>query len=655
MTRVLLVDNHDSFTFNIAHLVAAAGGGMPDVMENDAAECPSVSRYTHVIIGPGPGTPNNPADTGHSVTLYREALEKGIPVLGVCLGMQLMAVEHGGAVGHAPEPMHGRENLMSLTDRAHSDPVLGALPQSFTAVRYHSLAVLEPGNELEVMARASDGTAQAVRHRSRRVWGVQFHPESIRSEAGVDLMRAFLKQDRTATHTIVASDWKSLESTPEDLFAELFAHEPTAVWLDSGSDDPRSRYSYMGVPERVLEHRVGQQPLMERIAEELDRYRLDAAGLAIATECGGFALGFVGYIGYGIGEETLGVPGLASQKGHIPDAALPFLESAVVIDHEGHRVRRIALSTLEKAFAAAPDTIPAVKGSSTEPPVLVTDSEIEFAVDFRHCRDKYLSLIDRCHRFIEDGESYELCLTNEGRLRGEFDPFEVYRRLRALARVPYGAFLKFPKFAVASASPERFLEVSAEGQVESRPIKGTRPRAEGAADHALKQELLESEKDRAENLMIVDLVRNDLSRVCAPGSVHVPSIYAVESFPSVHQLISTVRGTLGPGNSAVDALEASFPGGSMTGAPKLRTVQLLADMEAGERGVYSGAIGWISLNGALSLSIVIRTAVIDEHGASFGVGGAITRLSNAADEYREILTKARTVVSALSGAERPRR
>lgn len=676
MTRVLLVDNHDSFTFNIAHLVAAACGELPDVLPHDAPQVTDLSAYTHLIIGPGPGTPSNPADCGHSRSLYREALELDIPVLGVCFGMQLMAVCAGGSVERAPEPMHGRERVMTLEPGAHDDPVIGALPSTFTAVRYHSLAVTDAGANLDVLATAADGTAQALRHRLHRAWGVQFHPESIRSEAGLDLMRAFLATHIHPTHTLLASAPIPLSVAPDELFARFFGDSEASVWLDSASDDARSRFSYLGHAAHTLAHRVGESTntFVQRLRTELASYRLDADGLAIAESCGGFGLGYAGYIGYGIGEETLrtdaqNVDGLRSRNPEQPDAVMHFLDRALVIDHNERTVRALALAPCGRGRGEADaaqawvqeasaliETRTASAPRAASVPTPVTDAEIESTVQFRHSRERYLELIDECHRLIDAGESYELCLTNEGHIRGEYDPWEVYRVLRELSRVPYGALLRCGDFSVASASPECFLSVTATGEVESRPIKGTRPRGTGHTDAVLRAELHDSEKDRAENLMIVDLVRNDLSRVCDPGTVHVPSIFAVESFPTVHQLISTVRGTLSPGRTAVDALEVTFPGGSMTGAPKLRTVQLLNTMEEGERGVYSGAIGWVSLSGALSLSIVIRTAVIDAHGATFGVGGAITRLSDPDEEYSEIITKARTVVTALTASEgRPRR
>nr|WP_272902471.1 aminodeoxychorismate synthase component I [Brevibacterium daeguense] len=278
---------------------------------------------------------------------------------------------------------------------------------------------------------------------------------------------------------------------------------------------------------------------------------------------------------------------------------------------------------------------------------------IETSFLARHDKQHYLDLIRRCQELIRAGETYEVCLTNMLEFPQGLSPLPTYLRLRAAARVPYGALLRCGSFSVLSASPECFLRVDADGWVETRPIKGTRPRGlTGVQDAELMAELTSSEKDRAENLMIVDLARNDLSRVCEHGSVHVPALFHVESFPSVHQLISTVRGRLRPQRTGFDAIRAAFPGGSMTGAPKRRTLRIIDDLEDGPRGVYSGALGWISLSGALELSVVIRTAVVTEDRATFGVGGAITALSDPEEEYEETLVKARTIASALLADDR---
>jgi len=201
---------------------------------------------------------------------------------------------------------------------------------------------------------------------------------------------------------------------------------------------------------------------------------------------------------------------------------------------------------------------------------------------------------------------------------------------------------------VASSSPERFLRIQPDGQVETRPIKGTRPRGVGPEhDAALALALAESEKDRAENVMIVDLLRNDLSRVCRPGTVRVPELFALEHYATVHHLVSTVVGDLAPGHDAVDVLRAAFPGGSITGAPKVRAMQIIAELEPTARGVYCGAIGYLSTTGTLDASIVIRTYLVRGRDVYFQVGGGIVADSDPEQEYWETLDKARGLIAAL--------
>jgi para-aminobenzoate synthetase component 1 len=226
----------------------------------------------------------------------------------------------------------------------------------------------------------------------------------------------------------------------------------------------------------------------------------------------------------------------------------------------------------------------------------------------------------------------------------------LYRRLRERNPAPFAAFLDFPEAVILSASPERFLHVDAAGRVETRPIKGTRPRGIGPEhDAALAEALAESAKDRAENLMIVDLMRNDLSRVCSPGTVRVPELFALEHYATVHHLVSTVVGELAPGCNALDLLRGAFPGGSITGAPKIRAMEIIAELEPSQRSVYCGSIGYYSLTGALDTSIAIRTVIAPsrQDRVYFSAGGGIVADSDPEQEYRETLHKARGMIDAL--------
>jgi para-aminobenzoate synthetase len=241
-----------------------------------------------------------------------------------------------------------------------------------------------------------------------------------------------------------------------------------------------------------------------------------------------------------------------------------------------------------------------------------------------------------------------VCLTTELCSAATVPPFAAYRALRARNPAPFAALVRLGELSVLSSSPERFLRVDRARTVESKPIKGTTPRsADPAEDARLRDRLRASADFRAENLMIADLVRNDLGKVCALGSIHVPGLMVVESHATVHQLVSVVRGTLRPGVGALDAVRASFPGGSMTGAPKLRTMEIIDALEGRPRGVYSGALGFLSVNGTADLNIVIRTLVVTPRGMSVGAGGAILAGSDADAEVEEMLLKARAVLDAI--------
>jgi para-aminobenzoate synthetase len=474
---------------------------------------------------------------------------------------------------------------------------------------------------------------------------------------------------------------------PVAAYTDLFAASAHSFWLDSGLEagpeagpasgpapDQRSRFSFMGdgtgpLAEYVT-YRVGDgvtvhthdgpprrlaQPFLDFLDARLtERPAGVPDGLPFE-----FNLGYVGYLGYELKAET---GGSAAYPAATPDAAMVFADRMVVLDHQERQCYLLCLSQAGSDDTPATTWLRRTAGRLRAPRLAVapdpphpgtlapSDGHRALAghgAHLRHERDPYLKKIDECLAEIRAGESYEVCLTNMVTLPGRIDQLAVYRRLRALSPVPYGALLRFPEVGVLSASPERFLSVTAAGMVESRPIKGTRPRgATPEADERLRLDLSTHEKDRAENLMIVDLVRNDLNRVCQPGSVQVPALFAVETYAPVHQLVSTIHGTLRPECTAVDCVRAAFPGGSMTGAPKIRSMEIIDRLEEGPRGVYSGALGWFGRSGAADLSIVIRTIVTSGETASFGVGGAILALSDPAGEFEETMVKAAAMVAA---------
>jgi para-aminobenzoate synthetase component 1 len=261
----------------------------------------------------------------------------------------------------------------------------------------------------------------------------------------------------------------------------------------------------------------------------------------------------------------------------------------------------------------------------------------------------YLDAVARVREYIIAGDIFQANLSQRFQCALIEPPFDLYRRLRRRNPAPFAAYLGFADISILSASPERFLRLDQQNRlVETRPIKGTRPRGLGPMhDAALGRALAESAKDRAENVMIVDLLRNDLSRVCRPGTVRVPELFALEHHPTVHHLVSTVLGELAPGASAVDLIRATFPGGSITGAPKVRAMEIIAELEPLQRGVYCGSIGYISATGAMDTSIVIRTYLALGGQIYFQAGGGIVADSDVELEYRETLDKARALIETL--------
>jgi len=603
---VLIIDNYDSFTFNLVHAVAGITGEMPIVVRNDEMDWPSLRQldFDAVVISPGPGRPDRARDFGVS----RDAiLHAEVPVLGVCLGHQGIAHLFGAAVAEV-EPVHGYASEVIHAD----DELFCGIPERFSAIRYHSLAVVEPlPAGLRKIAWSADGTLMALRHTSRPIWGVQFHPESVSTEYGIDLLRNFLSI-RPGTRD--ASRVFPCPHLPPVLFRELFSHEPYAFWID------RAPITYMGASSVVL-------------TNELPPPRSSAALPDLPFL---FQSGYVGYFGYEWSRPH-------KHQSPYPDSIFLRVENFLALDHRDNTLWLVGekpwRDDIERRIRAV---TPCERAKWNRPAP---------AVHYRITRDAYLEKIRECLRLIRAGESYELCLTNQLCVESEIPALDYYETLRRTNPAPYSAFLQLGDIQVASTSPECFLRIDEHRQAESRPIKGTIRRGRDAAeDEALRNRLASDARFRAENLMIVDLVRHDLARVCEVGSVRVPRLMEVETYPTVHQLVSTISGRLRHGVSTIDCIRALFPGGSMTGAPKRRSVELLDELEPAARGIYSGAIGYLGDNGTADLSMVIRTAVFHKGHVTLGVGGAIVAQSDPAAEWDEMELKAQALLRAFEEA-----
>ncbi len=707
--RTLLIDNHDSYTYNVFHLLAAASGEEPMVVNNDAVSWRVLSRsdFDAFVLSPGPGRPERWHDFGvcRDILRYSE-----VPVLGICLGHQGLGNMLEGGVGSAPEAMHGRLSRV----RHEGTGLFRDVPQDFEVVRYHSLAITGPmGPEGRETAWAEDGVVMGAEHRSRPMWGVQFHPESIATEHGRKIAENFFslaerhEERRTGTPRLRRSrgqqrpdapaaaapaadrpgpaedasglrlEWRELagQAPTEQLYERFFGDFEASFWLDS-ADAPTwlAQCSYFGTSagpgaalvsydveagevavERDGVRSVQHKSIFDFLDRELARNRVEPpAGFER-----GLLGGYVGYLGYEC-KADCGARNLHTSD--LPDAAFMLANRVIAVDHHRDRTFLFALGPAGDPEAGRwlDYAEPIVAAAIAEPPPeapLAPPSDPGGQIEFRsgRGRERYLADIARSQAELAAGESYEVCLTDQFSTDASPDPYALYRRLRRANPAPFAAFLRFGESAIVSSSPERFLSVDRERKVQARPIKGTVSRHEDPAEDAARVAFLEAdEKTKAEHLMIVDLLRNDLGIVCEVESVAVPDLMVVEPYATVHQVVSTIVGDLEPRRSAAECVRACFPGGSMTGAPKERTMEIIDDLEEEARGVYSGGIGYFGLDGTTDLSIVIRTIVMRPGRTTIGAGGAIVMQSDPEDEFDEILLKARapmaTIAEAVTGS-----
>lgn len=455
---------------------------------------------------------------------------------------------------------------------------------------------------------------------------------------------------------------------------EVFRDRPFSFFLDSGMDPQRlGRHSFMGSDPFLVMRSRGERIVIDGpegetvilgnpfdvLGDLLKRYTTDGGPSTLP-----FAGGAVGYLSYDLGHFVETLPSTAVDDLQLPECYLAFYDAVVAFDHLQGRAYIAAngfpetgsarltqaqarVEDLRRKLATAPHETPSDGLCAGHPGSTPVGLRSNFT------RDGYIEAVETVKEYIRAGDIFEANISQRFEADMPLPPYDLYRRLRAINPAPFASYLNLDGVTVVGSSPERFLRVRGD-LVETRPIKGTRPRGrDDDTDRALALALINSVKDRSEHMMIVDLERNDLGRVCRYGSVRVTELTALEKYATVFHLTSTVEGRLRPGNGTVELLRATFPGGSITGAPKVRAMEIIDELEPTRRSVYTGAIGYIGFNGDLDLNIVIRTMLVKNGKAYFQVGGAVVYDSDSESEYLETLDKAKALIHALSMVPEP--
>ncbi|GBE77788.1 Putative aminodeoxychorismate [Sparassis crispa] len=754
--RILLIDSYDSFTHNLVSLCRQA---IPDsevhIIKNDVVSIADLVTllpyFSAVVVGPGPGSPKNPEDIGVVKYIWSVADEHLIPVFGVCLGLQSLAVEFGAKLRRLRVVKHGQ-----ISRILHGGLEIFKGVGTVAAVRYHSLHVELQGNEeVEPLAWADDGeengrVVMAVKHRTRPFWAVQYHPESVCTRGGGDeVVRNFWRLAKnwaaithrivrpwdTSIEDIVGPAWPSLQflstssiqcsrkSVVATRVLELPGLEVTEmceilgvadectdfVLLDSAAKP--GRFSIIGCLDTsspLISYWVGQPHVHVRkhlqiTVEELgdqDIWSWLAKFMHARKAQGGvkdipFWGGLAGFLSYELGVQCLSPLVRAEPRLH-PDVNLAFVERSIIVDSVSAKVYVQSLRQdddvwfddvalrLKRGMRVPEDEVPSSppkrrRKSTTTSPTVVTLPD----------RELYISRIKEAKDYLFSGDSYELCLTAPTRIsvpkaapatsRNTSSSWDLYKTVRDRNPAPHSAYLRLHPSTLVSSSPERFLSFSRPPRThcQLRPIKGTVRKAPGVTRAIAEEALAGSAKEVAENLMIVDLIRHDLHGVVG-ADVDVKQFCQVEEYETVWQLVSVIEGKVSNEadlhsdiNMGWEVLRRSLPPGSMTGAPKKRSVEILRRLESCERGIYSGVFGYWCVGGGGDWSVTIRSCFKYDspHGPQdhptpkaddtdsrvestsdewvLGAGGAITALSDPEAEWEEMIVKVESVMRAF--------
>ncbi|TGE32340.1 aminodeoxychorismate synthase component I [Desulfosporosinus sp. Sb-LF] len=669
---IFLLDNYDSFTYNLYQYFGELGEDII-VKRQDACSLVEIDEMHPdlIVISPGPCTPNEAPLSLAVIEYFRGK----IPILGVCLGHQAIGQFFGGNIVRANRPVHGKTVLI----RHDQQGVFSNLVNPLEVTRYHSLIIERSSLPAEflITAETDDGEIMGIRHIALPLEGIQFHPEAILTQSGHQLLKNALQNAKKWQIRNSPSPWvvKPLSApvSPHLLF-QAFKEKPSPFFLDSGKDYKElGCYSYMGSspfleataysdqlnlfwPNRLREEMIPlpKTESLHFLNEASSKYQVLHAPFP-------FSGGAVGFLSYDLKNVIESLPDCAEDDLNLPLWRFAWYDGIVVYDHHCEKYWIVACGIDETGTCHADlahvriESLEQIlyKFVSEKPSELedlgnpTTDSHL---IDPSVSREQYISDLKRVIDYIYAGDIYQANLTQRFSLDWEGDAWNLYSQLHRQNPAPFAVFLPYQDFQILCSSPERFIRIKSDGLIETRPIKGTRPRGNSPSeDQRLALELQNSLKDRAELTMIIDLERNDLGRICEFGTVKVPDLITLEKYPTVWHLASTITGQLLQGLKPSDILQAVFPGGSITGAPKIRSMEILEELEPFKRGIYTGSIGYMGFDGAWDFNIVIRTILLKDGKAYIHVGGGIVADSIPEDEYNETLDKARALFRVLKG------
>lgn len=653
---ILVVDNHGFTTNILMHQLGA-------VHRVTATELPALrlEQYTHVVVTHGPD----------SADLTRLTALPQLPVLAIGAGYQQLAEAYGHTAVASAQPVYGQPVRHQHTGAE----LLAGIPNPTALVSYHAWRLIDMDSKKFAVHAVDENMAALIyRVNGTNHWGMHADPAALQSTLGPAIIRNFLASAkvapapsaelgpspsiprRLALHTRTVSGALNTSET----FRRLQRHASAAFWLDSAAAHlGQGGTSIMGTNSGALAQTVRwdvetnqldvyQDTTAQRFSGDVLEY-LDANVWqpTQTVDLPGFTGGWVGYLGYEAKQAT--VPGHTNRwRATTPDAYWIRPQAFLRYDHQHQRTTLFAFDDVElldilEAALIFGDTAP---GKSTHSAAVQGRWQLT-AVE-------YEQRVAQIQTMLHTGQAAGICLTDTYQLDNYTgDGFELYLRLRANNPAPYAGYFRFNTFddtiEILSASPEKFLSVDAHGVIETKPIKGTLARSsDPTIDADIARRMAEDPKIQSENLMIADLLRDDLAQVTVPGSVDVPKLMAVETFATVHQLVTTVTGKLQPELSATAALRAVFPGGSMTGAPKLASLEALETFEAGPRGIYSGAMGWLGDNNTAEFNVIIRSIILHHDQLTIGAGGAVVVDSDPAAEEQEKHLKARALLESIA-------